>query len=129
MATVMLVDDSRTIRSSLGRLLRAAGHTVVAEADNGCDAFERYAMTTPDLVFMDNEMPCMNGLDAMRKILYYYPEAKIIMISGDSHVDHVKRASRLGAKHYLVKPVQDSLLLLTIDTVLNDESQSNTSEE
>ena len=65
---VMLVDDRSLIRNGIASLLRAHGHEVVAEANDGHEALELVDKASPDLVLMDIQMPGMGGLEATRLI-------------------------------------------------------------
>lgn len=69
MAKILIVDDSQTIRRLLKDMLTSAGHYVVGEADNGVKGYMEYVRYKPDIVTMDLDMPTMNGLTAMSKIL------------------------------------------------------------
>ena len=105
MATVLIVDDSLVMRMNLRSLFEQAGYMVIAEATDGLEAFNKYGELMPDYVTMDINMPRLNGIDAVKKILGSYPDAKIIMISAIDEKDKVIEAIRSGAKHYILKPV------------------------
>ena len=65
---VMLVDDRPLMRNGIASLLRAQGHEVVAEANDGREALELVDRSSPDLILMDIQMPGMGGLEATRLI-------------------------------------------------------------
>lgn len=119
MATILIVDDSILMRRNLRLLLTEAGHKVVAEASNGMEAYKEYAKHQPDLVTMDITMPVMSGLDALKKIIATYPDAKIIMISALDQKNMVFEAIQYGAKHYILKPITMEKILETISHVLD----------
>ena len=81
MAKILIVDDSIIMRRNLRTILTQAGHSVIAEASNGKEAFIEYEKHLPDLVTMDITMPIMNGIEAVKKIICRFPDARIIMIS------------------------------------------------
>jgi len=118
MANILIVDDSILMRRNLRTLLQEAGHTVVAEASDGIDAFAEYEKHMPDLVTMDITMPVMNGIDAVKKIIAKFPEAVIIMISALDQKNMVFEAVQSGAKHYILKPITIEKILSTINSVL-----------
>jgi two-component system, chemotaxis family, chemotaxis protein CheY len=118
MAKILIVDDSNVMRKKLASIFTEAGHTVIAEAQNGMEAFRAYARYSPDLVTMDITMPVMNGIEAVKKIVPNYPEAKIVMISSVGQKDMVMTALKLGAKHFIVKPFTVEQAKTIIDKVL-----------
>ena len=75
MATVLVVDDSRTMLLIMRKLLGDLGHEVVAEAANGKEAIVAYETHSPDLVTMDITMPVMAGVTAVQQIVKRHPDA------------------------------------------------------
>lgn len=118
MARIMVVDDSKIMRRTLRHHLENAGHTVIAEAENGMYAYVEYDRLKPDIVTMDFDMPVMNGLDAAQKILNFDPEARIIMISGQHKQEHVVECIRAGVKNYILKPITLEKLIAAISRVM-----------
>ena len=113
MAKIMVVDDSKVMRKKIAALLEEAGH--------GRDAFMAYARYNPDLVTMDITMPVMDGIQAVKKIVPNYPDAKIIMISSLGQQDMVMEAIRNGAKHFIVKPFTAEKAKEIINKVLSQD--------
>ena len=106
-ATILVVDDAKFMRLTLGNMLSSSGHEVVGEAENGMIAVEKYRELHPDLVTMDITMPDMNGIEAVRKILSEFPHAKIIMCSAMGQQKVVVEAIEAGAKDFIVKPFDE----------------------
>lgn len=106
-ATILVVDDAKFMRLTLGNMLSSSGHEVVGEAENGMIAVEKYRELHPDLVTMDITMPDMNGIEAVRKILTEFPLAKIIMCSAMGQQKVVVEAIEAGAKDFIVKPFDE----------------------
>ncbi len=102
----LVVDDSEFARKNAGKIVTALGGTVVGEAATGVQAVERYFALRPDLVLMDITMPEMEGVDAVAAIMAKDAGAKIIMVTSVSHQEMVKKALTLGAKHFIMKPIQ-----------------------
>lgn len=119
MARILIVDDSKMMRRNLAKILTDAGHEVVAQAENGSEACSEFAEHRPDLVTMDINMPVMDGIEAIKRILVDFPEAVIIMISAHSEVSRVYEAIKCGAKNYIVKPISSGNVISTIDKVLS----------
>lgn len=119
MATVLVVDDSISMRKNLRIFLKDLGHSVIAEASNGKEAFNLYSESKPDLVTMDISMPTMDGISSVRMILEKFPEANIVMITALSQRSSVYEALKSGAKGYIVKPIELNKLREVIEIALN----------
>lgn len=108
---VLVCDDALFMRSMVGDILAQAGYQVVGEAGNGSEAVERYKALRPDLVTMDIVMPDMGGIDAVREITRFDPEARIIMCSAMGQQSLVSEALDAGAADFVVKPFQASRVI------------------
>lgn len=93
---------------------------MVATALDGLEAIEKYKELCPnlDLVTMDITMPKMDGLTALSKIVEFDKNAKVVMISALGKEELVKKALLLGAKNYIVKPLDRKKVLERISTVV-----------
>ena len=118
MKQVLIVDDALFMRNMLRDIFEEGGWMVVAEAENGVQAVEQYAAHQPDLVTMDIVMPEMGGIDAMRRILQDYPDAKIVMCSALGQESMVMEAINTGAKDFIVKPFQDQQVMDVVSRVV-----------
>ncbi len=110
--TVMIVDDSLTVRKITGRLLAREGYTVLTAKD-GVDAMEQLHDAAPDVMLVDIEMPRMDGFDLTRNVradsrLKHIP---IIMITSRTADKHRAYARQIGVNVYLGKPYQEEELL------------------
>ncbi len=123
MANIMIVDDSAIMRRNLKTILLAAGHTVVAEAVHGGQAHLLYRQYQPDLVTMDITMPNVNGIEAVKLIMKDFPDARIVMVSALNQRNMVFEALNLGAKHYILKPINAETVISVINKVLGIEEQ------
>jgi two-component system chemotaxis response regulator CheY len=124
MTTVLIVDDSPIMRRNLRSILTQAGCQVIAEAGNGEEGYQAYEKHQPDLVTMDITMPIMNGIQAVKKIVSAYPEARIIVISAFDQRNMVFEAMESGARNYIIKPITAEKLLQKLDQVLQDDNGS-----
>ncbi len=113
--TVMVVDDSLTVRKITGRLLAREGYRV-ALAKDGVDALEQLLELVPDVVISDIEMPRMDGFDLVRNIRADKRLGKlpIIMITSRTAEKHRRHALEIGASNYLGKPYDEDDLLALI---------------
>ncbi|KAI5914742.1 Hpt domain-containing protein [Thauera sp. 2A1] len=110
--TVLVVDDSLTVRKVTGRLLEREGYRVITAKD-GVDALEKLVETLPDVVLSDIEMPRMDGFDLVRNIRSdaRTRDLPVIMITSRLAEKHRSYAAEVGANHYLGKPYQEEELL------------------
>lgn len=120
MAKILIVDDSTIVRRNLKAILTRAGHEIVAEAENGLQAYREYESHKPDLITMDITMPLMDGVVAVKKIVGDYPEAAIIMVSAIDQKSMVMAAIENGARHYIIKPFSPDKVIASIDAVLSN---------
>lgn len=118
---VMIVDDSMFVAKQLGQILTSAGFDVVATAGNGEEALNRYKELFPnlDLVTMDITMPKMDGVTALTKIIEFDKNAVVVMISALGKNDLVKNSLMIGAKNYIVKPLDRKKVLERVLLALN----------
>jgi len=118
MIRVLLVDDHAVVRMGFRLLLQSQSQTsVVAEADSGELACQRYQELGPDVVVMDLAMPGMGGLEALRRMLSRDPRARILMLSAHDDPMHARRALREGALGFLSKRSAPEALLEAVSTV------------
>ena len=102
----------------VGDILQRAGFEVVGEADTGAQAVEQYKRLKPDLVTMDIVIPDMGGIDAVRAIMAFDPNAHVLMCSAMGQQALVVEAIQAGAKDFVVKPFQPSRVLEAVQRVL-----------
>lgn len=117
---VLVVDDFEPWRRFVSVMLRTKpGLAIVGEASDGSEAFQKAVELEPDLILMDIGLPTVNGLDTVRRIRDFVPEAKIILLSDESSFDVVQKAMDLGASAYVLKTSAAADLLTTVETVLS----------
>lgn len=118
-ATILVVDDSRTIVHAFKTMLETVGYHTLTALD-GIQAVTAAKTRLPDLILMDIVMPNMNGFEATRILARDARTSAIpvIIISGTDQATDRAWSGRVGAKGFLAKPVQKDLLLSTIGNVL-----------
>ncbi|WP_019883019.1 MULTISPECIES: response regulator transcription factor [unclassified Methylophilus] len=114
---VVLVDDHTVVRSGLRRLLEShKSIEIVAEADTGESAYQVYGEILPDVMLMDISMPGMGGLEAAKRILQRYPQARIVIFSMHEAVSFAAQALKTGVKGYVTKTgVAEDLVQAVLD--------------
>jgi chemosensory pili system protein ChpA (sensor histidine kinase/response regulator) len=120
--TILVVDDSLTIRKVSEKLLRKEGYQVLLAKD-GVEALQIMQTTTPDCMLVDIEMPRMDGFDLTRNVRYSdtLKNIPIIMISSRSAEKHQEQAKKLGVNLYLSKPFQEKQLLASIESLIAEK--------
>ncbi|NLY10288.1 MAG: response regulator [Firmicutes bacterium] len=101
---VLITDDTAFMRMNLRKVVEKSGFEVVGEAADGEEAIEQYKRLRPDLVTMDITMPKMDGITAIKEIVKFDPDARIIVCSAMGQKPMVIEAINAGAKDFLVKP-------------------------
>jgi len=112
------VDDTLFMRTLLKNILFSGGHDIVGEAGDGDEAIAKYQELKPDLVTMDVVMPKVNGIEALKGIKAFDPNAKVVMCTAVGQEQMVKLAIKTGAKGYIIKPFQAPKVLEEIKNVL-----------
>ncbi|GHV72001.1 response regulator [Spirochaetia bacterium] len=117
---VLVVDDSMFIAKQLGQIFSSEGFEVAGTGADGAQGVEKYKELYPhiNLVTMDITMPVMDGVSALEKILEFDKEAKVIMVSALGKEDVVKKCLLMGAKSYIVKPLDRKKVLERVVSVL-----------
>jgi two-component system, chemotaxis family, chemotaxis protein CheY len=110
---VLVVDDSMFVTKQIGQILTSEGFEVAGTAADGQEGLDKYKELYPnvDLVTMDITMPRMDGVSALEKIMEFDKGAKVVMISALGKQDLVKKSLLLGAKNYIVKPLDRAKVL------------------
>jgi len=115
---VLTVDDHPLLRAGIAGLIADEPDMVlVAEAENGRDAIEKFGRYHPDVTLMDLQMPEMDGLDALETIRGTNPDARIVVLTTYPGDAQVLRALKAGACGYLLKSTLRKELLATIRAV------------
>ncbi len=114
---VLITDDTAFMRMTLRNVLEKNGYEVVAEAEDGFQAVEKYQQLKPDLVTMDITMPNMDGITAIKKIMANDPQAKIVVVSAMGQKALVIEALNSGAKDFIVKPFQPDRIVEALQKV------------
>lgn len=121
----LVVDDSIFARKNISKAVEAIGGVIVGEASNGKEAVDKYFELKPDLVLMDISMPEMEGVEALSIIRQGDNEAKVVIVSALGHDGLVKKSIALGAKHFIVKPIDLEKVAAVIRFVLEQEGEDD----
>lgn len=113
---ILAIDDMKTLRDLLGKVLRTAGYEVV-EAVDGVDGLEKFSMHKPDLVISDLNMPNLDGIGFVAGAREK-PEGKsvpILILTTETNDNLKQRAKQVGATGWLTKPFNPQRLTKLVD--------------
>ena len=113
MAHILIVDDEKSIRMTVGEFLRLDGHTVTL-AEEAAAARARLRTEAVDVVVTDIILPRVSGVTLLQEIKAATPDVQVIMMTGEPTVDTAVEAVRAGAYDYLAKPVGKPELLAVV---------------
>jgi DNA-binding NarL/FixJ family response regulator len=120
---VLIADDHTLFREGLSALLASVSDIdVVGETASGQETLVKADELEPDVILMDIQMPDLNGIEATRRILSDHPHMGIIMLTMFQDDDSVFAAMRAGARGYVLKGADQSVLLRAVHAVANGES-------
>ena len=120
MSKALVVDDSRTIRIIIRRILLELGYEV-CDASNGKEALDVLEAEKPDvsLVLADWNMPIMNGLELLKALRQdsAFSALKVLMVTTETEMEHMQSAMDAGADEYVMKPFTRDILLEKLEIV------------
>lgn len=136
---LLIADDEENIRNGLKCILdwEELGYKVCGEASNGKDSIQQIQDLSPDLIIQDIKMPGYNGIEVISTIKEFYSKNNrempaFIILSGFSEFDYAQKALNLGAKAYLLKPVDEDELLEKVkkitEEIIDSKKSKNTAE-
>lgn len=118
--TILLVDDHAVVREGYRSLLqKQAQFRVVAEAQDGAEAYRLFKETQPDLVIMDLTMPGIGGIEGIRRIRQWDPPARILVFTMHQNAAFAVQAIRAGARGYVTKTSPPEALLRAVSDVFD----------
>jgi DNA-binding NarL/FixJ family response regulator len=116
---VMLVDDHAIVREGYRSILqKQPGLRIVAEAEDGADAYRLFKETQPDLVIMDLTMAGIGGIESIRRIRQWDPAARILVFTMHQNAAFAVQAIRAGARGYVTKTSPPEALVRAVFDVL-----------
>jgi len=115
---VLLADDHPLLRQGLSKVLSLEGDIeIVAEAEDGEAAIELVGKVLPDVVLMDINMPNTNGIEATRRIKQRFSDVQVLVLTFHDEEEYVLALMRAGAKGYILKDVDPSIVAKAIRQV------------
>ena len=120
--TILIVDDENRMRLSLSLVLQKENYRVetAANAEEALDCLRSHEY---DLMFLDLNMPGMSGIDLLVEVHRRYPHMSVLILTAHAALDSAIQAVRLGARDYLIKPVEPVLILARVAEILAEREQ------
>jgi len=117
---VLLVDDSVFVTKQISQILGSEGYEIAGVAGDGFEGVQKYKELCPnvDLVTMDITMPKMDGITALEQIMEFDKNARVVMITALGKEELVKKAILMGAKNYIIKPLDRKSVLERVASIL-----------
>jgi CheY-like chemotaxis protein len=119
---ILVVDDNAHMRKLVVTILQAFGTVQIFEADSGERAWTLLRDTNPDVVILDWMMEGMSGLELVSQLRTSpatpNPFVPVIMLTGHTHIDHVRQARDAGVNEFLAKPVSVKAILTRLIAVI-----------
>ena len=115
--TVLIIDDERSIRSSLSRMLELEEFRAVT-ADGGKEGLARVHDSAPDVILLDVKMADLGGMEVLAAVKQKQPDLPVVMMSGHGDIETAIRAIQLGADDFLEKPLSSEKILVTLRNAL-----------
>ena len=126
MYSIMIVEDEYLVRQGIASLVdyEQFGMQVIAQAENGREAWQKFQENPADILLTDINMPQMNGLELAKLVRDQAPKCHIVFLTGYDDFDYARTAIKLGADDYLLKPFsKDDVeeMLAKVQTKLDKE--------
>ena len=126
MYSIMIVEDEYLVRQGIASLVdyEQFGMQVIAQAENGREAWQKFQKNPADILLTDINMPQMNGLELAKLVRDQAPKCHIVFLTGYDDFDYARTAIKLGADDYLLKPFsKDDVeeMLAKVQTKLDKE--------
>ncbi len=115
---ILIVDDSKFMRMTLGEILKKGNYEIAGEAEDSKSAIEKFNELKPDLVTMDIIMPGEDGIKTVEEIIKIDDNAKIIMVTAVGQEALIVKSMLSGAKGFIIKPFKAEDVIKEIDKVL-----------
>lgn len=119
--SILIVDDEKAIRKTLGEILSFEGFTI-DEAADGVEAIKKIKENNYDCVICDIKMPKMDGIEVLEQSMECKPDVPFIVISGHGNIETAVDAVKKGAYDYISKPPDLNRLLITLRNAMDKKS-------
>jgi two-component system chemotaxis response regulator CheY len=116
--SILIIDDAYTVREYLRQTLLHLGISNVHEADSGSKGLSAFKQHHHDLVFLDIELPDMNGQQILQQIKTTADKTHVVMVTAHNSVDNVQQSIAAGASGFIAKPFSPQKIKNIVDRCL-----------
>ena len=120
--SILIVDDDNHLRMSLSFILKKENYRVET-VTNAAEALDGLSLHEYDLMFLDLNMPGMSGIDLLVEVHRHYPHMPVLILTAHAGLESAIQAVRLGARDYLIKPVEPELIITRVEEILAGSEQ------
>lgn len=120
--SILIVDDEDRLRLSLSLILQKENYRVETAA-SAEEALERLKLQGYDLMFLDLNLPGMSGIDLLVEVHRQFPHMSVLILTAHAALESAIQAVRLGARDYLIKPVEPVRILARVAEILAESEQ------
>jgi DNA-binding response OmpR family regulator len=117
--SILIIDDEPNLRRSLGLILQRAGYSVTTASD-AAEALHVLQAGAYDLTFLDIKLPDQNGIQLLPQLRELYPEMPVLILTAHATLDTAIGAVRLGARDYMLKPIDPENILTRVENLLKE---------
>lgn len=130
MIKTLIIDDERLIRMTLKQIIDWTSHgfQIIGEAQNGPEAIELIDQLKPDLIFLDINIPIINGIEVCHHIQEKNYHTKVVILTGYDSFRYAQECLRMGVLDYIVKPVEKSEFEKSVETIYKKITEHKTNE-
>ena len=107
---ILIIDDSFTVRKYINRILSNIGDFITEECGNGHEGILKCNSFEPDVIFLDWNMPKMNGIEFIKNYRLNGGDAKVIFCTTENEIESIKTAISSGADEYIMKPFDEIMV-------------------
>ena len=120
--SILIVDDDNYLRMTLSFILKKENYRVET-VTNAAQALNCLSLHEYDLMFLDLNMPGMSGIDLLVDVHRHYPQLPVLILTAHAELESAIQAVRLGARDYLIKPVEPKLIITRVAEILAESEQ------
>ena len=127
MLKVLIADDEQLICSMINKMIdwEGRGLALAGMANNGLDVLDQIRELHPDIVITDIRMPGLTGLELIEEAMKIDESLDFIIISGYKNFDYAHQALTMGVRHYLLKPIDRTELMETLDRIIEERRKTD----
>ncbi|OGN93905.1 MAG: hypothetical protein A2Z71_06180 [Chloroflexi bacterium RBG_13_50_21] len=118
--SILIIDDEPNLRRSLGLILQREGYSITT-ASNASEAIQLLQAGAYDLSFLDIKLPDQDGIQLLPQIKELYPDMPVLILTAHATLNTAIEAVRLGARDYLIKPIDPDDILNRVESILSEQ--------